>query len=142
MARDLPLQCSIQAASVFEEMRSSSSSNSSSSNDLKGLLPSKRHRTLEARKVGWFRHFFYDNVKALVDDLSLMGDYKLQFIGGALYLWLNDDALPLLSFSKQLVQDKTGVEAHYDTFERYGVNRATVDTLVENSLNAAEEEME
>ena len=78
----------------------------------------------------------------MIDDLSLMAEYKLQFMGGVLYIWVNEDALPLLSFSKQLIQDKTGVEAHYDTFERYGVDRASVDNLVEASLNAAEEEME
>ena len=69
-----------------------------------------------------------------------MGKYKLKFNAGTLYIEIFNDALPLFSFTRELIKDKSGLEADYTTFQHFKVEQSEVDSLIASCLLIVEDE--
>ena len=107
----------------------------------------KRHKSLQLRMVGKFRHFFYDAVQDATDGIEGLvingqRQCELRIVGGVLYIFQNHDSIPLLHFTKELIKDNTGVDPDFDGFKLYGFEPPQVETIIEACLLAAEDEVE
>ena len=101
----------------------------------------KRHKELQLREVGKFRHIFYQAVDVLFKANPMTkGQFKLKFNAGTLYIEIYDDALPLLSFTRELIKDKSGLEADYTTFQYFKVEQSEVDSLICSCLLLVEDD--
>ena len=107
----------------------------------------KRHKSLELRMIGKFRHYFYQAAQNEFDELPGMvingeRQYQLRIVGGILYVFQNHDSIALLHFTRELVKDNTGVEPDIDGFKLYGYELHQVETIIEACLLAAEDDLE
>ena len=101
----------------------------------------KRPKELPLREVGKFRHLFYQAVDTLFKANPLtMGKFKLKFNAGTLFVEINDDALALFSFTRELIKDKSGLEADYSTFNYFKVEQTEVDNLISGCLLAVDDD--
>ena len=58
-------------------------------------------------------------------------------VRGTIHVTYMNDSLGLLSFTRELIKDLNGMEAHYTNWEILGANRTQVDELVAGALALA-----
>ena len=105
------------------------------------VLYLKRHREVELRALGKFRHHFYNAVEVLFGaNPKTKGNFKLKLSSGILYIEWQNDALPLISFTRELIKDKSGLEADYSTFDYFNVEQSEVDSLIAGCILLTDEE--
>ena len=103
----------------------------------------KRHKEVALRELGKFRHVFYKAVEVLFGGNEMTkGNFKLKFAAGVLYIEIKSDGLPLISFTRELIKDKSGLEADYSTFNYFKVPQSEVDSLISSCMLLVDDELD
>ena len=76
----------------------------------------------------------------IIAELEADGKYKLKFNAGTLLIEINSDALAVFSFTRELIKDKSGLEADYTTFQHFKVEQSEVDSLICSCLLLVEDD--
>ena len=100
----------------------------------------KSDKNLDQRNLGKFRHHFYEAITKFLSthpSFPTESPAKLQMVRGTIHVSYNDDSLGLLSFTRELIKDLNGMEAHYTNWEILGANRTQVDELIAGALALA-----
>ena len=103
----------------------------------------RRHKNLQQRELGRFRSHFYKAVKNRFDQIEALKDsYTLKIIKGTLCIEVDNDALPLIHFSRTLITDRSGFDVDLNIFSKYGILEPEVNTIIEVALDEAEDDLE